>query len=265
MYSKEATKSTELRSAATALISGACRRSRPRSSQRHLPKCGQPALAAPTTKGKPSASRHQGNPATPHRGCQDRIQSRRRRSEHRGRAPGALAPHGTHSSHLDWPEARPPPPPRPSRAPARLPHVSAVIVPGGIPPRPRLSSPALPGTLAGCAAEGSHARARTSPPAAESFSSRGESQPSPALLPASFRRRLLSPAAAAARRTPLRVLSPPAAVPRRGAVGACAEPPPPRPRPASVAAAAAAAAPLLLPSPLQCEGLEDGRLAELRG
>lgn len=51
----------------------------------------------------------------------------------------------------------------------------------------------------------------------------------------------------------------------RGTPSRCSRPHPAWLQGATAAAAAAAAAPLLLPSPLQCEGLEDGRLAELRG
>lgn len=156
-----------------------------------------------------------------------------------------------------------------------------------IPPRPRLSLPLLsrdpPSPIA---AEGSHARvrARLAVPAEDQGccvrgSRRRRRQHSSSS--ASSRRWLLTPRLLAAGRpaepdtlrgSPLSTLPETSlrSSSGRGAVGACAEPPPPRPRPASPRATAARyrrrrCACCSSPSPLQCEGLEDGRLAELRG
>lgn len=156
----------------------------------------------------------------------------------------------------------------------------------GIPPRPRLSllpfrDPPSRGT-----AEGSHARARARPAVtAENWERRAEEQP-PLLPPRAQPLRSLPPlgsqprgcgrAAGPGALHSLLLAAVPASSHRsssgRGAVGACAEPPPPRPRPASPRATATRyrrrrrrCACCSSPSPLQCEGLEDGRLAELRG
>lgn len=262
------------RSPAAALISGACCRSWPRSSPRFLSKRGQPALAAPTTKSKPSASVTRATlpPDT------EAVNTASRAGAGGGRT---VAPRAERQRHPTAPTRAASPglrlqrraPAGPSRSPARslASRTCRRDCPRRYPsaPPPRLPRPSRDPRRPRC---GRIARTRAHVPlAAEKRGSRseriGRRQPRCPRRSAAAAAGSRAPRPRPPRRAPLRVQSPPAhplaAAPRRGAVGACAEPPPPRPRPAS--AAAAAAAPLLLPSPLQCEGLEDGRLAELRG
>lgn len=259
---------------------------------------GDLATATPTTsRTQRATSRHQGNSAIQHQGSRFRIPSHRtqkrgasRPSRGDWRRPGRPHPRGAQCDGGATASAglgQPPPAtsPQPDLSAARgsrdCPRAVSLRAPASV-------GPSLPGTLRVGAPrkDRTHERAHARPPrrgrgelkgAAVRRSSRLQHRCRPhsrsAAAGGSFRGaggRTGRPGAL--RRLSLLVVpaSSLSSSSGRGAVGACAEPPPPRPRPAPPRAAAARCrrrrcACCSSPSPLQCEGLEDGRLAELRG
>lgn len=264
---------------------------------------GDPATSPPPPQREVNAPhpRHQGNSAIRHLGARFRIPSYR--TQNRGVSqPGRRDSEASHKPPslgcgvrqgrrpLCRPGVRNSATHSNAAAPgSSWPHVAAVIAPDGIPPRPSRSvSLSLAGTLRVGAPrkDRTHALAHAPPKrrrAVETVVRSSRRCSRWYSSSAASRRWLVSPAVAGGRAAgpgaprSLSLTTVPASSRRsssgRGAVGACAEPPPPRPRPASTRAAAAArdrrrrrrCACCSSPSPLQCEGLEDGRLAELRG